>query len=127
MMVLVGIGGSLGAMARFWLSGLLPSGAGSNSRPFPVGTWVVNLGGSFLLGFLAKLYTDNLIPEWFWHFAGAGFCGAFTTFSTFGYETISLLKAKRVKTAAVYVLSSLAGGIAAAWAGFSVPDDILNG
>ncbi|ALX50658.1 hypothetical protein AOX59_14285 [Lentibacillus amyloliquefaciens] len=111
MVWLVGLGGSMGAAARYLLSDCINK---RRTYPFPLSTWLANIAGSFLLGLLAGLYGASAISEGVWFFFGAGFCGAFTTFSTFGHETISLLEAKRWRTAVVYVLTSVAPGIGAA-------------
>ncbi|KMY55273.1 chromosome condensation protein CrcB [Bacillus sp. FJAT-27231] len=106
----IGIGGALGAISRFLLGNLL-----NKKSLFPAGTWLVNVTGSFLLGWLAGLHLAGQISEELWLFGGVGFCGAYTTFSTFGYETITLLQSKKLKTTVTYVTTSLlAGGIAAA-------------
>ena len=113
MIFLIGTGGALGALARFMLGNI------QNRYSFPAGTWVINITGSFLLGFLAQLHLAGHISAWLWLFGGAGFCGAYTTFSTFGYETIRLIAQNKVKSAVIYVVTSVAGGIAAAVIGLS--------
>lgn len=115
MIWLIGLGGSLGAAARYLLSAFIKK---SNSRTFPVSTWTVNIAGSFLLGLLANLHMAEDIGNGLWLFLGTGFCGAFTTFSTFGHEAISLLQSNRLKTAVVYVVTSVVVGIGAAAVGF---------
>ena len=113
MIFLIGTGGALGALARFMLGNI------QNRYSFPAGTWVINITGSFLLGFLAQLHLAGHISAWLWLFGGAGFCGAYTTFSTFGYETIRLIAQNKVKSAVIYVVTSVAAGIAAAVIGLS--------
>ena len=115
MMLLVGIGGFFGAIARYWLGKRIMAWSGSR---FPVGTWAVNLSGSFLLGMLAGMHGN--VPEWAPLFLGTGFLGAFTTFSTFGYETLQLIRNRRIGAAALYVVSSVVFGICFAWAGSAV-------
>jgi fluoride exporter len=102
---LIGIGGSLGAAARYLLGSLI--NRRKNFVGFPLGTWVINISGSFFLGLLAKLHLANDISDWLWFLIGIGFCGAFTTFSTFGYETITLLQSNKKILAGIYVLSSV--------------------
>ncbi|MFD1361231.1 fluoride efflux transporter CrcB [Lentibacillus salinarum] len=114
MMWLIGLGGSLGAVLRYWLSDVIKK---RHTQSFPASTWVVNVVGSFLLGWLAGLYAADAIGEGLWYLFGIGFCGAFTTFSTFGRETMLLLQANQVKTAAVYVVTSVAVGLMAAGVG----------
>lgn len=114
MMVLVGIGGTFGAIARFLLGKWIAS---RKSSVFPFGTWIINITGSFILGILASLYVVNIIPEWFWLLFGIGLLGAFTTFSTFGFETIQMLKNKDTKNTVIYVFTSVVLGITFAWIG----------
>lgn len=112
--LLLAAGGALGTLARFGVSRWIVVEAGH----FPTATLAVNLGGSFLLG---------LILGWFVpHHPAAGdvrlglavgFCGAFTTMSTFAFETVSLAQHGAWGTAAAYVLGSVAGGILAAFGG----------
>ncbi|MDM5326602.1 fluoride efflux transporter CrcB [Neobacillus sp. CF12] len=105
MIWLVGIGGSLGAAARYLLGSLI--NRRKNFDRFPLGTWVINISGSFFLGLLAQLHLANDISEWLWFLVGVGFCGAYTTFSTFGYETITLLHSNKKILAGIYVLASV--------------------
>lgn len=119
MIWLIGIGGSLGAAARFILGDVL-SRRIQKAYPFPVGTWIINITGSFLFGLIAQLYLTNQISEWLWYFGGAGFCGAYTTFSTFGYETITLIQSNKIKLASIYAVTSIIVGIIAATIGFYI-------
>lgn len=102
----IGLGGALGAAARYSL-GIFINGRASSLFGFPFGTLLINISGSFLLGVLANLHVADKISEPLWLFAGVGFCGAYTTFSTFGYETVTLLEAKQYNMAILYVASSL--------------------
>jgi fluoride exporter len=85
----IGIGGFFGAVARYLVSRAVGVWAGA----FPVGTLLVNVSGSFVLGFIlyAMIYGRSLSPEWrsLWTI---GFIGAFTTMSSFAYETVRLLE-----------------------------------
>lgn len=117
MMWLIGLGGSLGASVRYLLGGYINE-KWIRRRPFPVGTWIINCTGSFFLGLLAHLYQSQAIDEAVWLFAGVGFCGAYTTFSTFGFETITLLQKREIKTALFYVTTSVILGIVFAWLGY---------
>lgn len=114
MMIFVGVGGIVGAISRYFLGSWISR---RTSSSFPIGTWFINVIGSFALGLLAILHIEKSIPEWVWLFAGTGFLGAFTTFSTFGYETIQLLQQKEMKKALLYITSSVVVGVLFAWIG----------
>ncbi len=86
--VYVGIGGFLGAIARFFISGFVQKTLGIT---FPVGTLCVNVLGSFLIGFLVMVFEYIIAPEWK-ALLITGFLGALTTFSTFSYETVVLIQ-----------------------------------
>ncbi len=108
--------GALGALARYGLSGLVQRWSGSN---FPAGTLTVNLVGCFLLGLLATLAAER------WTLSPTsraavliGFLGAFTTFSTFSWETLALLRGGDVPRALLNVAASLGLGLVAAWGGY---------
>jgi CrcB protein len=113
--ILIGIGGSIGAAARYLIGRYLHK---KSPNSWMNGTWVVNIAGSFLLGVLASLYWSEEIPEWSWMLFGTGFCGAFTTFSTFSVEALKMLQKQDYKPAVLYVVSSVVLGIVAATAGF---------
>jgi len=96
--VLVGIGGGIGSMMRFYISQKMNSHF--------IGTWIANVSGSLLLAILLKFFLLNIISEIVWLTLGVGFCGAYTTFSTFGNETIQLILSGKFRTAVYYVISS---------------------
>lgn len=115
----VGSGGFLGALARYGLGGLVhrqvPMAA------FPYGTLVVNLLGCLLIGVLAGLADSRQVfgPE-FRTFALIGVLGGFTTFSTFGYETIALLRDAEYLRAATNVGVHVILGLALVWLGYGM-------
>ena len=119
MMWLIGIGGSLGACTRYLLSKWIHTRT-NKIGAFPISTWIINISGSFLLGILANLYSEHVIGINLWYFAGIGFCGAYTTFSTFGFETLTLIQLKNLKLAILYVVSSFIAGILFATIGFMI-------
>ena len=113
-MLWVGIGGVFGAILRFLLARWITS---KTSASFPFGTWIINISGSFVLGLLAALHMGHVVSDWLWLLVGTGFLGAYTTFSTFGYETIQFLEKKEGKKAAIYVSTSVILGVFFAWIG----------
>jgi fluoride exporter len=107
----VGLGGFLGANARYLLGGWIASRFGV---PFPYGTFVINVTGSFILGFFVAFAQERpwVAPPARLLFA-VGFVGAYTTFSTFEYELIRLLQDGELLLGAVYVIGSVVfGGVA---------------
>ncbi len=111
--ILVGLGGGLGAVFRAAVSNIIK---GYWKGAFPLPTFLINVFGSFLLGFLLQYQSGSTVRL----FIGTGILGGFTTFSAFHYETVSLLREENKITAILYVLLSLVFGLAAAWAGLSI-------
>ena len=109
----IGIGGFFGAIARYLISGLVTALDGSL---FPLGTLAVNLSGSLFLGFVYTIMTDKLVIDPYWRLLIAvGFIGAFTTFSTFSYETVKLMESGSFSLAFINITVSLVGGITAVY------------
>jgi CrcB protein len=115
--LVVAAGGLVGAPARYLLDQAVTRRAGSR---LPWGTLVINLSGSLLLGFLAGLALAGHLPPDVKALLGTGFCGAYTTYSTFTFETVRLLEDGRLLDAAVNILVSVGAGLAAAAAGLAV-------
>lgn len=113
----VGIAAAVGAVARYVLDQYVRY---RSPGLFPRGTWVINISGSFVLGLLAGLSTRHGLSEEAVSILGTGFCGAYTTFSTFSYETIILSEKGQTGKAVLYCLSSLVAGLLAAAAGLGV-------
>ncbi len=114
----VAIGGALGSVARFWMSGIIASKFGET---FPWGTIIVNVVGSFVIGFLAALN----IPEGRWQLApGArvflmiGVCGGYTTFSSFSLQTLRLMQEREWLYAGGNILLSMTACLVAVWLGY---------
>ena len=88
---------------------------------FPLGTLIINLSGSFLVGVILTLLTDRAIADPAWRLIlVVGFCGAYTTFSTYSFETVALLQQGTYALAALYALGSVALGLGAVVAGMLV-------
>jgi CrcB protein len=119
MIALLGVAGAgaLGAVARFVVDRQVMAGS---RRTFPLGTFVINATGSFVLGLLAGLYAYQGMSDLPKTIAGVGFCGAFTTFSTFCFETVRLVEEGSGRTAALNVGASLVVGLLAAGAGLAL-------
>jgi CrcB protein len=109
-LLLVLIGGAVGAPTRYLTDVAVQR---LHRSAFPWGTWTVNIAGSFVLGLVAAGAST-----WVTTLVGTGFCGALTTFSTFGYETVRLAEEGEPTTAATYVAGSLAVGLVAAALGW---------
>jgi fluoride exporter len=105
----IAAGGVLGALARYLVSVWL---AGATGSGFPWATLLINLAGSILLGFLLRSFPTWSTPPDARAFLTVGFCGSFTTFSTFAFETVALAQNGAYGLAAVYALTSLALGVA---------------
>lgn len=123
MWIYVGVGGLLGTLARYHLQGLVQPQAGAR---FPVGTLLVNVLGSLVLGFIARLgaETTAFTPELR---AGLtiGLCGGFTTMSTFAYESVALVGDGQYGRAGAYLVTTIVGSLIAVAAGAAVADKVL--
>lgn len=119
----IALGGAAGALARYGLGGWVQDRAGFG---FPWGTLVVNVLGCLLIGFAMRyLEAVRLAPE-VRALTAVGILGAFTTFSTFSYETVALIEDGAWGRAAGYALGSLILGIAAVWVGMSTSAYVLQ-
>ena len=108
---IIGIGGFLGAISRYGVALWIGQRWGRN---FPLGTFVINVSGSFLIGLLMSLFTERFMvnPQWRLMLV-VGFLGAYTTFSTFEYETGTLMKDGEWLIAMLNVLLSVIVGFIA--------------
>ncbi len=109
--LVIGMGGFLGAVSRYGVAVWIGQRWG---RSFPLGTFVINVSGSFLIGLLMPLLTERFIvnPQWRLLLV-VGFLGAYTTFSTFEYETGALLKDGQWLYAGLNVMGSVVAGFIA--------------
>lgn len=114
--------GSVGTLARYGLQGLVQF---HTETTFPTGTLTVNLLGCFLLGGIGQFALDRLIIPPDWRVAiTIGFFGAFTTFSSFGWETARMLQDGEWPWALLYVTISVVGGLLLALAGIRLAERI---
>lgn len=108
-------GGAVGAALRYYMGGSVLSRV---AAPFPVATFVINVTGSFVIGFFLTLVTERVYVNPNVRLAVAvGFVGAYTTFSTFEYDTARLVESRDYLYAFLNVVLSFAVGFAAVWAG----------
>jgi len=111
--LMVGVGGFFGAIARFSISQIL------NNRPstrIPMGTLTVNLSGAFLLGIIIGVKADTVIAL----LLGTGFAGAFTTFSTLKLEMIQLYLKNYKSELLIYTVTTYGGGLILAYLGYLI-------
>lgn len=119
---LIAIFGALGTLSRYGLQGLVQQRAGI---AFPAGTLVVNLAGCLLLGFLGQLTLNRMLipPDWRVGMT-IGFFGGFTTFSSFGWETVKMLEDGEWARAGVYVSASVLFGLVLAFLGIHLANKV---
>ena len=109
--LLIGFGGFIGSVARFYVSKL---NLAVDFLSIPIGTLTVNILGSFLLGILTGIAEKSILMNLELRlFLMIGLCGGFTTFSSFSYETVVLLRGARYAAAVCNVTVQLAGGLCA--------------
>lgn len=117
-LLIIGLGGAIGSMLRY-LTAIFVAKFWENH--FPLATFITNIIGCFLIGlfigFLEKQQLTNSDLKWF---LITGFCGGYTTFSTFGYENFNLLQNQNMGIAFAYIASSVVIGLMAIWFGLFV-------
>jgi fluoride exporter len=118
-LLLIALGAALGAPLRYLTDRAVQS---RHDSIFPWGTFTANVIGSGLLGFLASLPPNHGVMA----FAGTGFCGALTTYSTFGYETLRLFEEKARTFSVFNAAASIAAGLGAAYCGMAIAQAITG-
>ena len=113
--LIVGFGGFLGSIARFWLGGYIYERVGAR---FPYGTFIVNCSGCFAIGLIMAILTErtHLSPVWRL-LIPIGFIGGYTTFSTFEYETFMAMREGALVAAFLNIILSVIVGFACVWVG----------
>lgn len=111
------LGAAVGAPGRYLVDRMVQARFGT---VLPWGTLLVNVVGSLTLGVLAGVAVGHDVPGVVALTLGTGFCGALTTYSTFGYETVRLVEDGELRSAALNVVIGLAAGLGAAAAGYAV-------
>ena len=113
--VLIALGGALGSIARYWVDATVAARTGLK---FPYGTLVVNLTACLVIGFTLTFLAEraDINPAWRF-FIPIGFIGAYSTFSTYEWQTLSIMRSGAFAIAALYAVGSLILGLAATWAG----------
>lgn len=118
------VGGGIGSMLRY-LMGLLIQRLGWTAMPYA--TFLVNIVGSFLIGYLAATVAttqqENSSSKWFWM---VGFCGGFTTFSSFSLETLNLVKQGNTATAMGYVFLTNLICLLFVWVGYQCHQNVFK-
>ncbi len=115
-------GGIAGTLARYWIGSWV---AARMRTVFPYGTFLINVSGSFTLGLLMGLVDRGILTPALRLMLAVGFCGAYTTFSTWMVDADRLFAAHHDATAAWYLLGSLAAGLAATSLGLTVGRAVL--
>lgn len=124
MYIWLAIGGAMGTIARYWLSGVTARLVGET---FPWGTLVINVTGSFVIGFFATLTGPDgrlYIPSEGRQFVLVGLCGGYTTFSSFSLQTLNLMNDGEWVLAGANIGLSVVLCLVAVWAGFALGNTI---
>jgi CrcB protein len=112
----IALGGSLGAVSRYWVSSKTYLWVGTE---FPYGTLMVNVSGSLVMGFLAIVLSEKIeLPEEVKFALLVGFLGSYTTFSTFALDALQAIQNGALLKVAVYILISVFGSLLGVWMGY---------
>jgi CrcB protein len=113
--LMIAVGGALGSIARYWVGSTI---AGRMGIKFPYGTLIVNLTACLIIGFSLTYLGKRADINPAWRFLiPVGFIGAYSTFSTYEWETLSTLRSGAFFLAALYAIGSLILGLVAVWGG----------
>jgi len=120
--LLIAVGGALGSIARYWIGSTV---AGRMGTRFPYGTFVINLTACLVIGFSLTYLSKrvDLNPAWR-YLIPVGFIGAYSTFSSYEWETLSTMRAGAFALAALYSLGSLVLGLVVTWLGAVLADTV---
>ncbi len=117
-LLLVATGGGIGSLVRYLVGTAITERYGGR---FPLGTFVINVTGSFLIGLIMTLLSERLAPSPYWRpLLVIGFLGGYTTFSSFEYETFQSVRGSDTRIALLYVLGSVILGYCGVWLGVLV-------
>lgn len=116
----IALGGAAGTIARYWVGSTISSRIGAK---FPYGTFAINISACVIIGFAITFLGKraDLSPAWR-YLIPIGFVGAYSTFSTYEWETLSTLRSGAFLLAALYAVGSLLLGLVAVWAGAVLAD-----
>jgi CrcB protein len=119
----VAVGGALGCVSRYYLTGFIQQRAGAS---FPAGTLIINITGSFLLGFIMRYALQSgVVSAETRMLLTSGFCGGYTTFSTYSYEAAMMLNDREYGRAALYIGASVMLALAGTFLGFAAANSLL--
>jgi CrcB protein len=111
----IALGGALGSIARYWVGSTVSGRLGAR---FPYGTFVINMSACVLIGFVVTFLGKRAGLSAAWRYlVPVGFIGAYSTFSTYEWETLSSMRSGAFALAALYAVGSLVLGLAAVWGG----------
>lgn len=121
--IYIALGGSLGSIARYWVGSTIASRLGTK---FPYGTFVINITACVIVGFSLTYLNRRIELNPAWRFlVPIGFVGAYSTFSTYEWETLSTVRSGAFLEASLYAFSSLFLGLIAVWAGILIAEKFL--
>ena len=121
--IYIALGGSLGSIARYWVGSAIASRLGTK---FPYGTFVINITACVIIGFSLTYLNKRAGLNPAWRFlVPIGFVGAYSTFSTYEWETLSTIRSGAFLEASLYAFGSLFLGLVAVWVGIAIAENIL--